>query len=315
MSTFDEHDEPFGEQELKADPLELFNQWYQHATKTSPGEWYVPNAMNLATVDAAQRPHARTVLLKEVDGKLFRFFTNYQSAKGGELSANPSAALTFYWPHLYRQVRIEGDVRKTAREVSEAYFHSRPRGSQINAYASPQSHEVKSRAELEQLSADVEARYPEGEIHADHLGDTERLAKTFDATVIAMFEICAYLGARGVERMEPMNIGGTIDHDSLKITMVNALHSSAIVEDGKPMTMGDPAGIVIKSPEKTVYHAGDTDIFSDMALIQRLHQPQIGLIPIGDRFTMGPKKRRHLPATSFSIWKPSSRSIGARSIF
>jgi L-ascorbate metabolism protein UlaG (beta-lactamase superfamily) len=123
--------------------------------------------------------------------------------------------------------------------------------------------------------------------HADHLGDTERLAKTFDATVIAMFEICAYLGARGVERMEPMNIGGTIDHDSLKITMVNALHSSAIVEDGKPMTMGDPAGIVIKSPEKTVYHAGDTDIFSDMALIQRLHQPKIGLIPIGDRFTMG----------------------------
>jgi L-ascorbate metabolism protein UlaG (beta-lactamase superfamily) len=124
--------------------------------------------------------------------------------------------------------------------------------------------------------------------HADHLGDTERLAKTFDATVVAMFEICAYLGARGVERTDPMNIGGTIDHDGLKITMVNALHSSAIVEDGKPITMGDPAGIVIRSSEKTVYHAGDTDIFSDMALIQRLYQPKIGLIPIGDRFTMGP---------------------------
>ncbi|MEZ5932847.1 MAG: metal-dependent hydrolase [Alphaproteobacteria bacterium] len=125
--------------------------------------------------------------------------------------------------------------------------------------------------------------------HSDHLGDTERLAKAFGATVIAMFEICAYLGARGVEHTDPMNIGGTIGHNGLTITMVNALHSSAIVEDGKPITMGDPAGVVIKSSEKTVYHAGDTEIFSDMALIQRLHQPKVGLIPIGDRFTMGPE--------------------------
>ena len=125
--------------------------------------------------------------------------------------------------------------------------------------------------------------------HADHLGDTERLAKAFDATVIAMYEICAYLGACGVEHTDPMNIGGTIDHQGLTVTMVNALHSSALIEDGKPITMGDPAGVVIKSSEKTVYHAGDTDIFSDMALIQRLHRPQIGLIPIGDRFTMGPE--------------------------
>ncbi|NJO37642.1 MAG: metal-dependent hydrolase [Rhizobiales bacterium] len=125
--------------------------------------------------------------------------------------------------------------------------------------------------------------------HGDHLGDTERLARSFDATVIAMFEICAYLEARGVERTDPMNIGGSIAHDRLTITMVNALHSSAIIEDGRPITMGDPAGIVIKSSEKTVYHAGDTEIFSDMALIQRLHQPKIGLIPIGDRFTMGPR--------------------------
>ncbi len=125
--------------------------------------------------------------------------------------------------------------------------------------------------------------------HADHLGDTERLAKAHDATVIAMFEICAYLGSRGVERTQPMNIGGTIEHDGLVVTMVNALHSSAIVEDGTPITMGDPAGVIVKSTEKTVYHAGDTDLFSDMALIQRLHRPRIGLIPIGDRFTMGPE--------------------------
>jgi len=123
--------------------------------------------------------------------------------------------------------------------------------------------------------------------HADHLGDSLRLAKAFDATVVAMFEICAYLGAQGLEKTEPMNIGGTIDCGGLSVSMVNALHSSAVVEDGKPVTMGDPAGLVIKSSGKTVYHAGDTDLFSDMALIQRIHQPKIGLIPIGDRFTMG----------------------------
>lgn len=125
--------------------------------------------------------------------------------------------------------------------------------------------------------------------HADHLGDSARLAKAYDATVVAMFEICAYLGGQGIDKTEPMNIGGTIQRDGLSISMVNALHSSAIVEDGKPVTMGDPAGIVIKSSKRTVYHAGDTDVFSDMALIQRLHQPSIGLIPIGDRFTMGPE--------------------------
>ena len=124
--------------------------------------------------------------------------------------------------------------------------------------------------------------------HADHLGDSLRLAKSFDATVVAMFEICAYLGAQGIEKTEPMNIGGTINCDGLSISMVNALHSSAIVEEGNPITMGDPAGLVIRSDEKTVYHAGDTDIFSDMALIQRIYEPKIGLIPIGDRFTMGP---------------------------
>ena len=125
--------------------------------------------------------------------------------------------------------------------------------------------------------------------HADHLGDSLRLAKAFDATVVAIFEICGYLGAQGAEKTEPMNIGGTIECDGLSISMVNALHSSAILEDGHPMTMGDPAGLVIKSSEKTVYHAGDTDVFSDMGLIQRIHEPSIGLIPIGDRFTMGPK--------------------------
>ena len=125
--------------------------------------------------------------------------------------------------------------------------------------------------------------------HYDHLGDSARLAQKYGATVVAMFEICTYLGGQGVDKAEPMNIGGTVERDGLAFTMVNALHSSAIIKDGKPVTMGDPAGFVIKGEGKSVYHAGDTEIFSDMALIQRIHQPKIGLIPIGDRFTMGPK--------------------------
>lgn len=125
--------------------------------------------------------------------------------------------------------------------------------------------------------------------HEDHLGDSARLAQKYQATVVAMFEICSYLGGQGVASVEPMNIGGTVVRDGLSFTMVNALHSSAIIKGGLPVTMGDPAGFVIKSRERTVYHAGDTDVFSDMALIQRLHQPSVGLIPIGDRFTMGPE--------------------------
>jgi L-ascorbate metabolism protein UlaG (beta-lactamase superfamily) len=125
--------------------------------------------------------------------------------------------------------------------------------------------------------------------HDDHVGDASRLAQKYDATVVAMFEICMYLAGQGVARAEPMNIGGSIQRDGLTFTMDNALHSSAIMRDGLPVTMGDPAGYVIKSAERTVYHCGDTEIFSDMALIQCMHQPKVGLVPIGDRFTMGPE--------------------------
>lgn len=126
--------------------------------------------------------------------------------------------------------------------------------------------------------------------HQDHgIDDVPRLARKYGATVVAMFEIVSYLGSQGVEAVEPMNIGGSIERDGLKLTMVNAQHSSAIMKDGLPVTMGDPAGFVIRTNEGTVYHAGDTEIFSDMALIQRIHAPKIGLLPIGDRFTMGPE--------------------------
>ncbi|WP_366658300.1 metal-dependent hydrolase [Fodinicurvata sp. EGI_FJ10296] len=126
--------------------------------------------------------------------------------------------------------------------------------------------------------------------HGDHFGDTLRLAKAYDATVVAMYEIVQYLGAQGLEKLEPMNIGGSIVTGGIKFSMVNAQHSSAIIEDGKPITMGDPAGLVITSSEHAVYHAGDTGLFSDMQLIQRVFRPDIGILPIGDRFTMDPEQ-------------------------
>lgn len=126
--------------------------------------------------------------------------------------------------------------------------------------------------------------------HEDHgIHDAPRLAKRFGAPVIAMFEIVSALADKGVEAVEPMNIGGTIERDGIRYTMVNALHSSDLMVDGRFVPLGNPAGFVIKGGGRTVYHAGDTDIFSDMALIQRIHEPTVGLIPIGDRFTMGPE--------------------------
>lgn len=126
--------------------------------------------------------------------------------------------------------------------------------------------------------------------HEDHIGDSARLAKKYAATVVAQFEICMWLAGQGVEKVQPMNTGGCIEQDGVTYCMVQAFHSSAIMKDGVPITMGDPAGFVIKAGGRSVYHAGDTAIFSDMALIQRIHQPKVGLIPIGDRFTMGPEQ-------------------------
>lgn len=126
--------------------------------------------------------------------------------------------------------------------------------------------------------------------HSDHIGDAARIGKKFGPTVIAQFEICQYLGSKGLEKFEPMNIGGTVRADGLSFTMVNAQHSSTIVEDGEIIPLGDPAGFIISDGKETVYHLGDTALFSDLALIQRLYAPTLGLVPIGDRFTMGPRE-------------------------
>jgi pyridoxamine 5'-phosphate oxidase len=126
-------------------PIEQFSAWFTQAQNASLRE---PNAMTLATADAFGRPSARIVLLKGVDERGFTWFTNYQSRKGEELSINLHAALVFFWNELERQVRIEGTVTKISEIESDAYFHSRPQGSRLGAWASPQSQVIQSREDL-----------------------------------------------------------------------------------------------------------------------------------------------------------------------
>ncbi|WP_343314276.1 metal-dependent hydrolase [Brucella sp. BE17] len=125
--------------------------------------------------------------------------------------------------------------------------------------------------------------------HADHVGDTIAIAKASGATVIANADLAAWLERQGVENVDAGNTGGTVTHDGFSVTFVNALHSSAMLtENGVSQALGNPNGLVFHFEDApTLYHMGDTDIFSDMALINELHQPEIGLVPIGDRFTMG----------------------------
>ena len=140
------------------DPLELFSQWIKDAKNASQLE---ANAMTLATVDEVGRPHARIVLLKEHNDREFVFFSNYKSNKGFELSRNGFAALVFWWDQLERQVRIEGSVARINEARSDEYFFSRPRNSQIGAWASPQSEIIKSYQELDVRFAEFEEKYPD----------------------------------------------------------------------------------------------------------------------------------------------------------
>ena len=127
--------------------------------------------------------------------------------------------------------------------------------------------------------------------HDDHVGDTVEIAKSNGATVIAVFELAAFLQSKGVEKAEYANTGGKISAGDFDVTFVRADHSSSTSgANGETIYLGNPCGLVITTKEgKTIYHMGDTDIFSDMALIAEIHRPDIGIVPIGDRFTMGPK--------------------------
>jgi pyridoxamine 5'-phosphate oxidase len=144
------------ESQVDADPYRQFARWFDEALKAKIPE---ANAMTLATAGPDGRPAARIVLLKSFDPRGFVFFTNYASRKGHELAAHPQAALLFYWVELERQVRIEGIVGTVDAAESDEYFASRPRPSQLGAWASPQSQTVADRAALEARFAEVEARY------------------------------------------------------------------------------------------------------------------------------------------------------------
>ena len=150
----DSRERPLDETDVDPDPLRQFAAWFEEAGAAVRA----PEAMALATATSAGRPSARMVLLKGFDGEGFVFFTGYESRKGAELAASPHAALLFYWDPLGRQVRIEGPVERVSAAESDAYFRSRPRGAQISASVSPQSRVVESRASLEALAADLEAR-------------------------------------------------------------------------------------------------------------------------------------------------------------
>lgn len=148
------------------DPFLLFEAWMKEAEKSEPND---PNAMVLATVDAGGMPNVRTVLLKDVDAphitdRGFVFYTNFESAKGRELLANPKAALLFYWKSLERQIRIRGPVSLATHGEADAYFASRPRLSRIGAWASHQSRPLSSRDVLEAKVHHFEAKFPEENI-------------------------------------------------------------------------------------------------------------------------------------------------------
>jgi pyridoxamine 5'-phosphate oxidase len=160
--------EGLDEKTIDRDPIKQFQLWFSDAIDA---QLPLPEAMTLATATPDGRPSARMVLLKQVDHDGFVFFTNYRSAKAEQLDANPYAALVFYWAQLDRQVRVEGRVVRTSAQESQDYFKTRPRESQIGAWASAQSQPISGRAALEQRAQELEALYCDREIDCpEHWG-------------------------------------------------------------------------------------------------------------------------------------------------
>lgn len=150
------------ESQCAPEPSEQFAHWLDQAIESSPGEWFEANAMTLSTATTTGEVSSRIVLLKGMGEDGLRFYTNYASHKGRQLADNPRAALNFFWPHLERQVRVEGTVGKLSREASAQYFHSRPRESQLGALASRQSEVIANRESLVQRF-EAEAQRLEGQ--------------------------------------------------------------------------------------------------------------------------------------------------------
>lgn len=160
--------EGLDEKTIDRDPIKQFQTWLDDAFAA---KLPLAEAMTLATATPDGKPSARMVLLKQVDDAGFVFYTNYNSAKARELDANPYAALVFYWVQLDRQVRVEGSVTRTSPEESREYFATRPRESQIGAWASEQSEVIESRAVLEERAAELEKQYCDREIDCpEHWG-------------------------------------------------------------------------------------------------------------------------------------------------
>jgi L-ascorbate metabolism protein UlaG (beta-lactamase superfamily) len=131
--------------------------------------------------------------------------------------------------------------------------------------------------------------------HTDHMGDLLAIAKQFRPKLVAIFETCLWLGGKGFEKeILPMSKGGMQQVGEFTVTMTHAMHSNSIEDNGERIYAGEPAGLVVRMPGgATIYHAGDTALFSDMKLIAELYQPQLAMLPIGDLFTMGPREAAH----------------------
>lgn len=155
------------ETDVASSPFDQFRLWFEQALTAQLAE---PNAMTLATVTPEGRPDARIVLIKGVDERGFTFFTNYESRKGQELAATPYGCLLFHWIELERQVRIEGRVEKVSAEESDAYYHSRPVGSRLGAWASVQSAEVADRTIIEQREAEFRRQFGDAPPRPPHWG-------------------------------------------------------------------------------------------------------------------------------------------------
>jgi len=147
---------PMDESSVDPDPIRQFDLWFDEVLYAGQPD---PEAMTLSTATAEGVVSARVVLLRDFDQRGFVFFTNYQSRKAREIAIHPRAALTFFWFSHDRQVRIEGIVEKITRQESEEYFQTRPRGSQLGAWASPQSDEITNRHALEESMAEIERRF------------------------------------------------------------------------------------------------------------------------------------------------------------
>jgi pyridoxamine 5'-phosphate oxidase len=155
------------ETEVPGNPLPLFQLWFDQAVRAQCPE---PNSMTLATADKSGNPSARIVLLKGADENGFTFFTNYESQKGRDLALRPQAALLFHWHELERQIRIQGLVDRVTAAESDEYFHSRPLGSRIGAWASPQSAAIPNREFLEEAERALKAKFGDTPPRPEHWG-------------------------------------------------------------------------------------------------------------------------------------------------